>query len=418
METPKINNQPKIDLEKAPHQNEESLSTEEQESGKRENITLEIDGQTIEAVKYYFEYPKHIQEETGILGYERTVLNVETVSEEMCITILSKLSNEEYPKYSFNHQMNAYVDPNDSSNIENFVKDKFFVQKIHDIDLIKKEVENQKLKDAFGQVHTYKVFNHPAKNYDSPEQNTQSNISVFDKITGKRIHSSSHISIGELSKYSEQLEKDQVFACSADSGLNVSYGNFFSKAVGTPSFGFSPKDIFFKNYLHKSLKNYSELKDDKGENEVYNGVSGILRMMILDQEFTRDFTNSEDFKKLNASELKNTEMYQIFSRKAKDLLKTITGEQKIELPDVFSNEDQFDNYIYVLVYGLIDSTEKESSASDSTTQCNLPVFINHDEVPQLRWGYAKYGHLFTKKGLNFIEFKHADHLPKSTDSEN
>ena len=47
-------------------------------------------------------------------------------------------------------------------------------------------------------------------------------------------------------------------------------------------------------------------------------------------------------------------MYQIFSRKAKDLLKTITGEQKIELPDVFSNEDQFDNYIYVILTHELD----------------------------------------------------------------
>lgn len=381
---------------------------------KRTNFDLDIEGIKIPCEKVEFSYPENIQKETGILGYERTILNVENMSEEMCISILSKLSNEEYPKYSFNHQMNAYVDPKDSSNIENFTKDKFFVQKIYDIDLIKKEVEDPKLRDAFGQIHTYKVFNHPAKNYDSSELKTQSNISVFDKSTGKRLHSSSHIPIGELSKYSGQLEKGQAFACSADSGLNVSFGNFFGKAISTPSFGFSLKDTFFENYLQKSLKNYSELKDDKGENEVYKGVSGILRMMILDQKFTKDFTDSEDFKSLNASELKNTETYQIFSRKTKDLLKTISGEQKIELPDVFSNEDHFDNYIYVLVYGLIDSTEKDSSASDSTTECNLPVFINHDEVPQLRWGYAKYGHLFTKKGLNFIEFKHSEHLPKKS----
>ena len=43
----------------------------------------------------------------------------------------------------------------------------------------------------------------------------------------------------------------------------------------------------------------------------------------------------------------------------------------------------------------------------------LPIFIGKDDIPQLSWGHAKYGHYMNEKGFNFFKFKHADHLPSA-----
>lgn len=59
-------------------ENSEKEKLEDKET-KKEKFFLEINGQKIEGEKYYFEYPKHVQEETGILGYERVKISIENL---------------------------------------------------------------------------------------------------------------------------------------------------------------------------------------------------------------------------------------------------------------------------------------------------------------------------------------------------
>ena len=130
METLKFNNQPKAEVEKTPQENEGLLNEQEQESGKRENIVLEIDGQKIEAVKYYFEYPERIQKETGILGYERVKITKEIMpaQEDSIISLLLIMSDGEYPRYSFNHKIGGFATIEQIDKYNNFFKDNKFQQ--------------------------------------------------------------------------------------------------------------------------------------------------------------------------------------------------------------------------------------------------------------------------------------------------
>lgn len=154
---------------------------------------LNINGIQIECRKQYFEYPESIQKETGILGYNRTIIdnsnltdfikkdylsrygiNVEEfgftgvesmvefnkkvenlakinsvvvnealqeLDQDILKEMLYSLSSGEYPNKCFTHEMGA--DYSDSSKKkkefhEEFVKNKFFLQKIYDLDYIKK----------------------------------------------------------------------------------------------------------------------------------------------------------------------------------------------------------------------------------------------------------------------------------------
>lgn len=456
MENPHFKNQVKIEVEKTPQENEESLITQEQESGKRENITLEIDGQTIEAVKYYFEYPERIQKETGILGYERTKISNENISdfiknfylnkyninvedygfkdvehigdfvslnkarqdsrrgpdsrfsdkylksEQFKIdertlglnklilrSLVNSLSNNEYPNKSFVHEMGADHRKNETKQEEyrnKFASDKFFLQKIYDLEYIKDQSSRGEEK-VFDMANVFGGYQ------------SKSHVTVFDSKTGEKMSPGDYIQIRELGeeKYYDGIKNGKLFACTPDSGFNVETGDSYFRHHFTldnknPFFGF-PMDesSFFYQYLHKSLEIYvNKLKgvDLKKVLNMRSGIRAILQQIILSNpEVQKTMYEQGTDGKLHLLGERNKE-------KEKNILSAIEAKYSIKLENFLKEE------------------LRVSNRTIGEYELRIPIFIGLNDIPQLQWGHAKYAHYMNEKGFNFFKFKHADHLPK------
>lgn len=129
------------------------------EKNKKERIILEIDGQKVEGEKYYFEYPKYLQKETGILGYTRIIIPEDNFKifkeyykdkyekEEFLMNkLLPSISKGAYPSTTINHVYSWHYDKNDQNHHKAYLKNhKFFLQMLYDITLIKEEKKTQKV---------------------------------------------------------------------------------------------------------------------------------------------------------------------------------------------------------------------------------------------------------------------------------
>ena len=86
--------------------NTNSETPKNENEGKKTISSIEVDGIKLETEKYYFEYPKRIQQETGILGYERTIISEENLkglakkhiekSKDIIADVISKLNPKKY----------------------------------------------------------------------------------------------------------------------------------------------------------------------------------------------------------------------------------------------------------------------------------------------------------------------------------
>lgn len=358
MEKPNFNNQPKTGEEKTPQANENFLNTEEKESSKRENITLEIDGQKIEAVKYYFEYPERIQKQTGILGYERVkitdknFLNFyrnpqsefghENSYAYKIKKLLLSLSNKEYPHKCLNHFIGGFASDEQTKKYQqNLARDRFFLQKIYDVERISKEKDEKELFDHSG-GSKFRVF----RKVD--------NIQITEKLLRPRDIFDHQGDIGE-----------NIYLVS-DEGLNVSPGNFwhmYSKPDDI-CFGFSPfEDDFMKDYFDKATSELI-LLGFSSENKAVETSCDISRVNKYIEKEGKDWL-------------------------WKKPLSNIVGNRSLLVePDTLPDR----------LEGPID-------------EAFMPIFIGHNEILQLSWGHAKYAHYFNDKSFNFFKFKHADHLP-------
>ncbi|MFZ4500483.1 MAG: hypothetical protein ACOYMZ_03255 [Minisyncoccia bacterium] len=363
MEKLNPNNQPKVEIEKTPQNNEDSLSAQEQESGKRENITLEIDGQTIEAVKYYFEYPKRIQRETGILGYERVKILKDSlffvennIPSEKIENILSTLSEGEYPKWTFNHKIGGYANSRQVDKYNAFFKkDKFFLSKIYSL-------------DAF----SVDDLSNPT---EGRSLKVQPNFSIFDASTDKKLISQDFIPANNILKYENLLVNGDAYATTLYSkGLNCSPGGFFYGADEyTISLGFSYKDSFLKKYFEEVFCKW--IKIDSSSDR----LKEVTASLLIIKSFQEKESSQKEY--LNG------------------LLKSHGTIENID--ELLSGASHLvDWYMQTIGQDWHPSVENY-----------LPIFIGHDKIPQLSWGHAKYAHYFNDKSFNFFKFKHADHLP-------
>lgn len=413
---------------------------------KKEISQIEIDGIKLETEKYYFEYPERIQKETGILGYERNKISDEALfkflkdvcdkknidlsskgiidfgsfreklysedgwefigktSENILMNILKKLSNGEYPNHTINHQFSAYGSDDNISKayMEDFRNDKFFVQKIYDRDVVKRhEIRG---------------------NYAFRKQENSDKIvrlKVFNKITNEVIHERKDL--GYLVNLSDQLDKNEIFTTTGDSGLNFSAGGFFSSlfSVGAPSFGFSGKDVFLNQYLDKALEFYiKQGTNDRKNNLDKRTIADLVQAKIFSKDFTKDYLNSEMVKNTyNKKEREASIEFLVFKDKIKEELQKIELQFNCDINTVMDSPLQFIKDLSQSIAHWINYVcgnlhrQNYSNTGDGAFELYLPIFINNDEIPQLSWGHAKYAHYTNEKGLNFIEFKHADHLP-------
>jgi hypothetical protein len=490
----------------------EKQNTTKQEQDKDNPAILELNGLELKSEKKHFEYPESIQKETGIIGYERTIIDKDdlfslikknyydsdyskykeysgvevldldkvgiydleslaqhlrkteshgvvekekNLAEDMLTSkldsmavskainsLLLNLSDGEYPAQTLNHQLGVYKDRETKDEyLKKFVEDKLFLQKIYDLDYIKKRVEHYNDKEVFS----------GAPLEGDPEQ--KSNICIFDKEAGQVITNKAGsedaprqwlswyaFPIRELAnpEYYQGIKDGKLFAATSLSGINVSlFDFFFSGRTSNPAFGFSVKDNLFKNYLNKSLDIYT--KGCKGINfnalerakylspdHYVFGVESTLCALLL-SEGKIDKLMPYDLHNDPKDGYDSYKDYCIaLGDQIESALKNIENEHQIKLGDYLSYDT-----IQELKWNEPNPFNSKSTPREDFNPKNLiklyseflakhirglelhlPVFIGRDDIPQLSWGHAAFSHFVSSKGLNFIKFKHSDNLPK------
>lgn len=404
MEKPNFNNQSKAEIEKTPQENEDSLNDQEQESGKRENITLEIDGQKIEAVKYYFEYPERIQKETGILGYERIKISDQKLLKQIESAlpqnkagiigdICESLSDGEYPNYTLNHIIGAYTTKNEHAEMyEDFKKDKFFIQKIFGLELIERKRNRNN-------INHREIFNHGP---GGPSHYPRVNYSLIKKDSYDIIKNQEFI--GKIADDKETITSENFFATTihGEAGLNMIPGSWFGSYPGKDqvSFGFATfgTDSFFEEYAEKVFLEFIKIIDsNEGYEHIKNGYTfNTSAFLFLVTKYGKEFGFLKGDNKLYGAVIGRCKLI-LDKFLEKNNINNLPGETKSKI-----------------LSSLVECGYRNFGITEiglSAPEVFLPVMFDHHEIPQLSWGHAKYAHYFNDKSFNFFKFKHADHLP-------
>ncbi len=372
-----------------------------QESKENRKKTLEVkigeSTYSIETESYDFEYPKNIQEETGIVGYERTKINkenIEAIKEQIemmhndqeksfAITkslyaLLDSLSNNEYPSRCHNHKLNYWAaDQETADRYKEYFKESFFKNKIYDLSLIKKEKEKK----------LYPFSNASTLSGENSEKHA--NITVYDAQSHKRI-SPEQIPLGDVLQYKDSIENGTNYAVTAFGGLNFVPSDFFQSLNEKEiCFGYSFKlDRFMREYYEKSLCELMQVSDYKLNNQ--SAIREVGTALLLD-----NLLNIEDS---SSNEDPN------FKTDLNFILEKANIEARFletELEEMYSTVEHYLRF-----------TETKNREYGLEFESYLPIFIGDKEIPQLSWGHAKYAHYFNENGFNFFKFKHAEHLPK------
>ena len=452
---------------------------------RKRTIEIVFDGiaLSLEAETYDYDYPEKIQQETGILGYERTKISnqgitdfikkyysekhginveeygfesVESIkafeekhkerrksrprTEEGFYTeeyqyseqyktdellseisygplkeIIHSMSNGEYPTRCFNHIFSAYVHDEKLKDAyhNEFKQSKFFLQKIYNTESRKRLGEGS--------------LRHKLGNYFSTEK-------VLDKSDNTV---RPHREKDEYFEGTKDLERDNKWAFTE---LNFWTSDFWyaTKKINGVCFGFSMKDGLLKEYLEESLRCLSDIKDDNyysspltvawfdSSNDTLNGTISIIWNLAFLNEKIQDLLfedRQESQVSVNALRMAVdtafSEMEQRTTFPISEFLSSYDNDYIDEVNkylDTKYKDNGFNHFKASLVQRILGTRKKilkneHSNDAHIHDEGHIPIFINHDELPQLSWGHAKYAHYMNEKGLNFFKFKHSEHLP-------
>lgn len=358
------------------------------EKKEKQISTIEINGIKIETQKEYFEYPEYIQKETGILGYDRTIIKKEDAEKIGDKELDIALSGGKFPSFTFNHQLGADIPIEQKQAYHTYFKnDKFFLQKIFDIDRLNKSFKEKELGIP-----------------------TKDRFRYYKKSDNNFIGKSGNVGATSLIEtFKTNSNKEEVYAVGPD-GLNTKYGEMWSDESGfMTSFGFTPEDPLYYEYLTKILEQYKKLYQED-PNTYFHSITNIIAQMIMRDEHLRHLWEIRDEKNryfLSKESLESADLNleQYVNEKINQLFKSF----KIN----FITDENADKYIRQK-YSLPERYRMNVAKQiiHEIYQPDLPIIINHNEIFQLSWGHAKYAHFMSSKGFNFIEFKHTDHLPQ------
>lgn len=361
----------------------------------------------IEVESYYFEYPEGIRNESYIEGYERNIVSknsllklikeianrknidftgiddfnkiisgsteiereLENIYNNVVKVELSrKFSEGKFPNRCYTHSINGYLWGEDAKiSISNFKTDRMFVQKIYNPNRL-----------------VTQNFNHIIRGYDAPSTN-KLRFGVFNQ---------NFELIGDpKSQYDLEDElnsKDLFLATYKDKntgeeglGLNVTvptksfiqydrtrYNSEKDQSYSYPTMGFCAEDTlkeetFFSQYLNKCLDIYVKIYESNKlrEKNSIEQIKNILFLMLHHNK-KRYFYDKNEFNEII---------------KKHNIRETIVEE----MGDLSHDIELF-----------------------------IPVLLNNEEVPQLRWGHADFAQFLDSKGFNCLKFKHKDLIDK------
>lgn len=470
-----INNTPKIT---ETSETNEDLPQENEKREKGENIKtfdITIDGQqySLRAKKNVFSYPENIEKETGIKGYERLVVDKEQIFDllnnawknrfgkaltDLGVSDLDKmediynsyslvalmekegydytkdpdwdeleyknksifmrsivnkyfldiprniqrtLSDNNFPDNSF-----LFDASNDDGSGSILKEDKFFLQKIFGME------SYNKFKAKTGDKLFGKSGNPEVPKFLTIDKETYKTRKFDNNYVGR---TSEEIS----QEYEDSIKKNDVFYV-ADQGLNISEKDFFWRRVHlfstTPAIGFY-LDGYLTDYILKSIDEYRKI-NNANEKPV---IDGKIVARFGTRKFLRLFGMLETV----------TDKSYKFDRYSIDTIDEMFYDETGDIDKIshllnkyggrFNKDEKAKDYI-TLKNNEVNSRQKFEVADNWTNgrdfSRHIPIFINNDDIPQLRWGAAKYCSFYNKKGFNFIKIEHDDKYPGKNKSEN
>ena len=399
-------------------------------------IEIEIDGvkYPLECVSYDFEYPKNVQEETGILGYERIKILKESIENINVYDLFSGLSDGEYPKKCFNHSFSVYANKESEKNAyyEEFKKSKFFVQKIYSLDSRKRlGADSFNHKGISGQMSIQEVVS----NNNEISRLDYRDLKDYYKGT-KDLNEDGKYIFSELNFETSDFW-GSIYHGKSEDGDTIKNVEDFGKKFGMMGFGFSMNDPFLKEYLEESLKHLKNIKGDRStfdsvrhdHMERLNGVVSIIWDLVYFNEKVQKLL----FDKENKGQISTNTIREVVD----EAFSKIEEETSFPVSKFLSNNSNYYSYpieavnehldnkyeddgldyfkasfIQKIIGSRIKNIEgKHDNNAYLYQETHIPIFIEHDNLVQLSWGHAKYAHALDGDNFNFFTFKHADHLP-------
>lgn len=235
---------------------------------------------------------------------------------------------------------------------------------------------------------------------------------LFDHSGGSKFHifkNTSNIQITEkplrprdIPGHSKNIGKD-IYLVSAQ-GLNVSPGNFFHHWIkpNDIGFGFDPFDDKLMNEYYE--KATSALLSLGYKLDSFDSTANSSLAITILNRYKNTSGHFPSWVGLKNSGSRGTEDNNVMEE-----LKSIAEEFKKN--NKLQNIPISDKNIMDGMYNFFEYGSKFERFVNPIDEVFLPIFIGHNEIPQLSWGHAKYAHYFNDKSFNFFKFKHADHLP-------
>tara|TARA_Y100000031_G_scaffold156908_1_gene214106 strand:- start:305 stop:1549 length:1245 start_codon:yes stop_codon:yes gene_type:complete len=405
----------KTEVQKEPEEIKEEPKTPDflLEKDAKEKI-LEIP--EIGEIKYFekkVKFPERIVEETGeVKGYIRKTIPWEEIEEKIkkgkdeksyerdhrTKNVLRAFTDDEFPTVTFNHCFNLMHGKVTKAE-ESLKQNKVLLQKLFNFKEKKYEMEspslyfvsvkenkltpiskiinefpiqdkgNELFVDKKNKLHLgYLYSNDPKYKELTPMGSTDNEY--FNFQVGKQCSS-------EIKK--QLFTKDFYSITTPSSGLSVSTrGLIWGGNTENVIFGFGGKNKIFQNYIIEVKKIYDDL---------------LPQIYEIESELLKDTIRREHTKPLSPTEVER--------------------KYKIELGLQKLKKNSFEDYHRYLLCNLHDigpEGEKEKSRGDSGalggeyySHPRIPIVLNHPDIPELRWCYADYASIPTKKGLNIIK---------------
>ncbi len=444
----------------------------ENEVEKREKriktIEIEVDGQihSLETETYDFEYPEGIQKETGILGYERTVIASESligavesqIQQSLGLSIselgINKYSDlllflsrevESFSQEEVSKLMNFNLRKNKQSKAptleENLSDLRIEIWSKFNRNLIREKLllflsDNEYPNKSFN--HRYGWYGNPetisrhkgyfkqdfflGKIYDLEKIKEESKnkpypFSSAELTTGDNSRYHANISIYDQENPNERLTNEKKMPL----GEVLNYEDKIKEGTVYATTTFAGLNLssggFFGGGTGPGIPSFEDeiclgfsFKLDNFMQEYYEKTFCIYAKQVED--------NPEDI-----GSLIDTALFLLFNRNGENI-EPETWENMTEEDEGYLNsilEKNINRRLSDKELKKINDRYRSVRGNLSSDrgfgvyESKLPIFIGHKELPQLSWGHATYANYMNEKGLNFFKFKHADHLPKKSD---
>ncbi|MEI6650008.1 MAG: hypothetical protein WCL23_01080 [Candidatus Moraniibacteriota bacterium] len=385
---------------------------------RKRTIEIELDGITIslEAETYDYDYPEKIQQETGILGYERT-----RISNESMFNFYRQYYKE---RHGFSFEEHGITDQAEM--------EKFIAPLIEDANKIAKSDWQITICEKKMTETTIKSkkreYEKLIKNEKEKKSEPLTRIDLAFKDSSLRDENRYKINIPHIKKSSLLALSGGEYPDHCYTHVLGAYG--YEQEHQNEMLKNTWEDRIFtqKIYDLERIKKNGNLmiKEDNPRHSrfyLYNkktgekSSDGLLLNEMLQEPYLTMIKNDEVYVEGAIFTYASRFWGYNYDNFSVGFPVEMEQFQREYLLKVMEN-DSWGKY---LAEDMLNFAEDFLSGGEEYKEGNLvvgglseaqyPIIINHSEIPQLAWGHAKYAHYSNDKSFNFFKFRHADHLP-------